>query len=86
MSNKARHPALPVGATKDIGIRADALSGDPPGHEEIAALAYSYWEARGYQGGSQEQDWLRAEEELRKRHAPLRMPKAAHASAKGAGV
>jgi hypothetical protein len=35
--------------------------------EEIARLAYSFWEARGYQGGSPEQDWLRAEEELRGR-------------------
>ena len=32
--------------------------------EEIAKLAYSYWEARGYEGGSQEEDWLRAEREL----------------------
>jgi Protein of unknown function (DUF2934) len=38
---------------------------DAPLHEEIAALAYSFWEARGCQGGSQEEDWLRAEEELR---------------------
>jgi len=34
-------------------------------HERIAALAYSYWEARGRQGGSPEADWLRAEKELR---------------------
>lgn len=34
--------------------------------EEIARLAYSYWEARGFQGGSPEQDWFRAEEELRR--------------------
>ncbi len=32
--------------------------------EDIARLAYSYWEARGYQGGSPEEDWLRAEREL----------------------
>ena len=37
----------------------------PPSHAEIAALAYSYWEARGYQGGSPEEDWFRAEQELR---------------------
>jgi len=37
----------------------------PPSHEEIAVLAYSYWEARGYQGGSPEEDWFRAEQELR---------------------
>ena len=38
-----------------------------PAFEEIAQLAYSYWEARGCQGGSPEQDWLRAEAELRQR-------------------
>jgi hypothetical protein len=35
-----------------------------PTFDEIAQLAYSYWEARGYQGGSSEDDWLRAEQEL----------------------
>jgi hypothetical protein len=35
-----------------------------PTHEQIAHLAYSYWEARGFQGGSSEEDWLRAEQEL----------------------
>ncbi|MBS1857167.1 MAG: DUF2934 domain-containing protein [Acidobacteria bacterium] len=35
-----------------------------PAHEEIARLAYSYWEARGGQGGSPEEDWARAEREL----------------------
>ena len=35
-------------------------------HEAIAHLAYSFWEARGRQGGSPEQDWLRAEQELLK--------------------
>lgn len=33
--------------------------------EEIAQLAYSYWEDRGFQGGSPEEDWFRAEQELR---------------------
>ena len=35
--------------------------------DEIARLAYSLWEARGRQGGTPEEDWLRAEEELRQR-------------------
>jgi hypothetical protein len=35
-----------------------------PTSEQIATLAYSYWEARGFRGGSPEQDWLRAEQEL----------------------
>ena len=38
-----------------------------PTREEIAKLAYSYWEARGYQGGSEQDDWLRAVNELRNR-------------------
>jgi Protein of unknown function (DUF2934) len=33
--------------------------------EAVARLAFSYWEARGCQGGSPEADWLRAEQELR---------------------
>lgn len=35
------------------------------GPEKIAMLAHSYWEARGCQGGSPEEDWLRAERQLR---------------------
>jgi hypothetical protein len=33
--------------------------------EEIARLAYSYWEARGCQGGSAQDDWFQAEQELK---------------------
>jgi Protein of unknown function (DUF2934) len=32
--------------------------------EEIARLAYSYWEARGRPHGSAAEDWLRAERDL----------------------
>jgi hypothetical protein len=35
-----------------------------PSHHDIARLAYLYWEARGYEGGSPEEDWFRAEREL----------------------
>jgi hypothetical protein len=38
-----------------------------PSYEDISLLAYSYWEARGYQGGSPDEDWRRAEQELRAR-------------------
>ena len=41
--------------------------------EEIACLAYSYWEARGGEGGSSDEDWFRAEQEVRrKREVPTR--------------
>jgi hypothetical protein len=51
-------------------VEAQAESSNPvvtdaPTFDRIAQLAYSYWEARGYQGGSPDEDWLRAERELR---------------------
>lgn len=33
----------------------------------IARIAYGYWVERGYQGGSQADDWYRAEAEFRQR-------------------
>ncbi|MBN2241570.1 MAG: DUF2934 domain-containing protein [Acidobacteria bacterium] len=33
-------------------------------HEKVALLAYRYWEERGHQGGSPEEDWYRAEREI----------------------
>jgi Protein of unknown function (DUF2934) len=63
-----------------VGVVAPALEKEPaatsepflarrdvPPHEEVATLAYSYWIARGYSHGSAEEDWLRAERELRQR-------------------
>ena len=38
-------------------------------YERIALLAYSYWLARGCPDGSPEDDWFRAETELRSRDA-----------------
>ena len=35
------------------------------GHEDIAALAYELWQARGCPNGSPQEDWFRAAEELR---------------------
>jgi hypothetical protein len=43
-----------------------AVTSVEPSFEDISRLAYSYWEARGFQGGSPEEDWLRAERELGK--------------------
>jgi hypothetical protein len=46
-------------------VETELIGNDSPSHDEIALLAYSYWEARGCQGGCPEEDWLRAEGELR---------------------
>jgi hypothetical protein len=53
----------PVAATPEVSPVTQ------PTHEEIAALAYSYWEGRGHPTGSGEEDWLRAERELLNRRA-----------------
>jgi Protein of unknown function (DUF2934) len=39
----------------------------PFGHDEIATLAYELWQARGCPYGSPEEDWSRAESEIRAR-------------------
>jgi hypothetical protein len=39
-----------------------------PTHQDIAELAYSYWEARGQQGSSPWEDWFRAERDLKSRN------------------
>lgn len=37
---------------------------EPPEYDQIAALAYELWLARGCPEGSPEEDWLQAEQEL----------------------
>jgi hypothetical protein len=69
-----RRPAEAAAAAASISNLADAVAsngGSPAGPDpgEVAQLAYAYWEARGGQGGSSEQDWHRAEQELRVRCA-----------------
>jgi hypothetical protein len=38
-----------------------------PTHEEISRRAYDLWVKRGGVGGNAQEDWLRAEQELRAR-------------------
>lgn len=38
-------------------------------HEEIAVLAYRLWEEGGRQHGNHEENWYRAQEEVRRRYA-----------------
>jgi hypothetical protein len=38
-------------------------------HEEIAVLAYHLWEESGYQHGNAEENWYRAQEEIRQRYS-----------------
>ena len=59
--NKAASQAVsqPVSQPETAGEPSRSVS-----YEDIARLAFSYWEQRGYQNGSPDADWLRAEQEL----------------------
>ena len=62
-AKRVKHTTSPVEKPLEPAATA-AVRG--PSQDEIARLAYSYWAARGYAGGSSEEDWLRAERELRR--------------------
>jgi Protein of unknown function (DUF2934) len=54
-------PETPVSLSSDADSRVDNME-----LKAIAQLAYTYWEARGRPWGSPEEDWFRAEHEIRK--------------------
>jgi hypothetical protein len=65
---KAKTPAKPrkTASKKTMASTAPAsISIHTPSHEQIAELARKYWAERGYTDGQHEQDWFRAEQELR---------------------
>ena len=54
--------AVTVSVTPEIApAKKPAKKSDP--REAIAKIAYGYWAARGYAGGSAHEDWIRAEAE-----------------------
>mgnify|MGYP001120896541 CR=1 FL=1 len=55
-------------AVAQAAATTPAPAGGAIPHEEIERLAYFYWLERGGQGGSPEDDWFRAEAELRRRY------------------
>jgi hypothetical protein len=54
-------------ATADNPVTGHTAITDSEQHEEIAWLAYQYYEERERKNGSPEDDWYRAEEEIRRR-------------------
>ena len=65
---KAATPKRATRPTVEVSNTPVAVTVEPVmevTNQAVAALAYSYWVARGCQGGSPEEDWLRAEQELR---------------------
>ena len=63
-----------VGRARRETHQAPVAAPPAPSHEEIARLAYTYWESRGRQHGSPEEDWYRAERELQLWGRRFRLP------------
>jgi Protein of unknown function (DUF2934) len=63
---KAETPAKPrkTATRKKVELTPVATM---PSREEIEKLARGYWAQRGFQDGYAEQDWFRAEQELRQK-------------------
>lgn len=54
-------------AATGVPVSTNAAAAEPkprPTHEQIAVVAYRYYEERGWRDGFDEQDWFRAEAEL----------------------
>ena len=65
-ATEAAEPALVLSeATPSVTNLAAPVAAVEPSRDAVARLAYFYWESRGCQGGSAEEDWLRAEMEIR---------------------
>ncbi len=69
---KTKEIAEPVAAAVSSGpqrvpnkAKATPATTPAPTHHQIAQLAHRLWKERGGHHGSHEQDWLRAERELR---------------------
>jgi hypothetical protein len=60
-------PAKPTKTSTKKKTVSAAEKPTAPSHEEIKRLAEKHWAARGFPDGSAEQDWLRAEQELRQK-------------------
>ena len=67
VTHKHKKATIAAATVEPVGTAAAPVA--EPMYEQVAILAYSYWEARGYQGGSERDDWFRALNELRSRNS-----------------
>ena len=71
---------------RPVGKPAGQVATAPLESRKIARLAYSYWVARGRPSGSPEQDWFRAECELRRRKSAFEIAKERRRHSSRAGI
>ena len=63
-ASAATHKRATKKAALEAAVVPAAETARPVSEEDIAMLAYSFWESRGFQGGNPEEDWFRAQREL----------------------
>jgi F0F1-type ATP synthase epsilon subunit len=63
----AKPPKTAAKKTNGAAAETVAVNGNiiQISREEVAMLAHSYWQRRGFKHGHHEEDWFRAEQELR---------------------
>ncbi len=61
----AQHSKIVSSEPAAVAVQTAADNSPEDAEAAIARIAYGYWEARGYQGGSAIEDWVRAESEYR---------------------
>jgi hypothetical protein len=65
-SKPRKAPAKKASGTKTTKVESiSRTNGTGPSHNQISELARKYWAERGYKDGHHEEDWFRAEQELR---------------------
>jgi hypothetical protein len=64
--SKHHNSKMELGTSGGAPVQDQTASARSDGEDiETARLAYSYWEARGGTDGSAEEDWIRAEREVK---------------------
>jgi hypothetical protein len=62
-ASTSKAAAVKTAAPKTAAMKVAAKKA--PTHAEVASLAHKFWQERGGHHGSDAQDWLRAERELK---------------------
>jgi len=65
-----RNPATVEMENTSDGMASDGVAPIDPDRGDIAALAYQLWNNRGCPIGSPDEDWFRAENELKGSNTP----------------
>jgi hypothetical protein len=66
-SSKPKAPAKPRKTAASKSAALANVTSITVSYEEVAQLAHRFWAERGHQHGHHEEDWFRAEQEIRQK-------------------